>query len=80
MSKKVYGIQGKEIEIKFKDTINYDRVLFKIMYPDAIEPCYYIPKHIFPTSMDVTTHILDNLETSGLVIEVIKCNPKEIKY
>ena len=80
MDSKEYYKDGKIVEIGFEDDVNYDSVLFKMHYPNNITPAYYSPKHIFADNKAVVEHILDNLETDGLRIEVIPCKNKQIKY
>jgi len=61
---------GKKCEIMVNRYFENKKVIFKMRYPNVVEPCYHIPERIFKNPEDVVKHILDNLTTDGLKVEV----------
>ena len=64
---------GKVAYIRFKrnDEKFPRKVTLKLQKPNDVE-CYYVrPDRTFNGTVDVICHILDNLETDGIKIEVL---------
>ena len=71
MKFKIYETKnGLKCRIAIKRHFEDKEVMFKMYYPNVVEPCYYIPKATFKNPDDVVEHILENLVTDGLRIEI----------
>ena len=65
--------------ILIKHYFENKKVMFKMHYPNVVEPHYYIPETTFHKPDEVIDHILKNLVTNGLKIEVIPMD-NSVKY
>ena len=61
---------GKKCKIAIVRYFENKKVIFNMKYPNVVEPHYYIPDAVFKNPDDVVKHILDNLTTDGIQIEV----------
>jgi len=75
---KTYTVEetGIQCKIGFRRYFEFSKVLFIMHYPNVEEAYYYMPSYTFKDTNEVVNHILSNLTTDGLKIEV---EPVEIK-
>jgi len=70
---KYYNKEGKQCRVKFIENIENSRALFKLIYPNSEDPIsMYITRKTFKDNFEILHHIVKNLETDGLVIEIIR--------
>jgi len=71
--------EGKKCGIAIKRHFENKKVIFRMYYPNVVEPHYYIPDYVFNDPEDVINHILSNLTTDGLKIEVEPLEERDSK-